>query len=257
VVIWTTTPWTLPGQPAIVFHPDYEYSAAVWGRRDTSSQPGLLESVAGNAAEVLGGRSRPLSRRSLERSMAPSPISFDRDSLLALGEYVTLDAGTRLRPHGPGHGYDDYVTGVSMTWKFFCARSMTTTAFTGSVERFGGLHVFEANDLIVRHLKRDGGGCLHEEEFQHTYPHCWRCHRPIIFRATAPSGLTRWNADGFRERVLEGDPVRAVDSVMGRGTHRQHGEGPPDWCISRQGDWGVPIIAFYCAACSEILLTGE
>jgi len=249
-VIWTTTPWTLPANLAIVFHPEYEYSAVRVGEKGYIVASSLLESVAGkcgwgNPREVARFRGRELDRR-----QARHPF-IERESLLALGDYVTLDVGTGCVHTAPGHGYDDYVTGAKYGLEVLCPVD-DDGRFVETVEHFAGMPVFDANQKIVDHLK-SGGTLLHHEEFRHTYPHCWRCNQPIVFRAT-PQWFIELDRDGFRQKVL--DSISGVRWIPGWGEERIRNmvRERPDWCISRQRDWGVPIIAFCCTACNEILL---
>jgi isoleucyl-tRNA synthetase len=250
VVIWTTTPWTLPANLAIALHPDYEYSAVRVNGKGYIVATELLKAVAEKCGWKEWNETARFPGRSLEGRVARHPF-LERDSLLVLGEYVTLDAGTGCVHTAPGHGYDDYVTGVKYGLEILCPVD-DDGRFMGSVKLFGGLHVFEANEKIVQHLK-SVGRLLHSEPFQHTYPHCWRCHKPILFRAT-PQWFIALDMDGYRQRVLEA--IKSVQWIPAWGEERISNmvKDRPDWCISRQRNWGVPIIAFYCTACNEILL---
>ena len=250
VVIWTTTPWTLPANLAIAFHPDYEYSAVRTGGRGYIVARALLPAVAEKCGWRAWEEVARIPGRALERRLARHPF-LDRDSLLVLGEYVTLDAGTGCVHTAPGHGYDDYVTGVRYGLEILCPVD-DDGRFMSGVEHFAGLHVFEANRAIVRHLE-GVGRLLRAETFRHTYPHCWRCHNPILFRAT-PQWFIALDKDGYRQRVLEA--IKSVRWIPAWGEERISNmvKDRPDWCISRQRNWGVPIPAFYCAGCNEILL---
>jgi len=250
VVIWTTTPWTLPANLAIAFHPEYEYAAVRVAGKGYIVAADLLPSVAAacgwqQPVEVARFRGRVLDRR-----RARHPF-LERDSLLVLADYVTLDAGTGCVHTAPGHGYDDYVTGVAYGLEILCPVD-DDGRFVPEVEMFGGLPVFDANPRILDHL-RALGLLLHASSIDHTYPHCWRCHNPIVFRAT-PQWFIMLDHDGFRGRVLEA--IRTVRWIPAWGEERISNmvKDRPDWCISRQRDWGVPIIAFYCVSCGEILL---
>jgi isoleucyl-tRNA synthetase len=250
VVIWTTTPWTLPANLAIAFHPDFDYSAVRANGKGYIVATGLLESVAqkcgwGDVKELARFRGR-----AVEKLKARHPF-IQRDSLLVLGDYVTLEAGTGCVHTAPGHGHDDYVTGMTYGLEVLCPVD-DKGCFTSDVEQFAGLHVFDANPKIVDHL-RSIGSLLHHEPFLHQYPHCWRCKNPIIFRAT-PQWFISLDRDGYRERALEA--IRKVRWIPAWGEERITNmvRDRPDWCISRQRDWGVPIIAFFCAGCDELLL---
>jgi isoleucyl-tRNA synthetase len=250
IVIWTTTPWTLPANLAIAVHPDYEYSAVLVGGKGYIVASELLHSVARACGwqewrEIVRFRGRVL-----EGLNARHPF-LDRESLLVLADYVTLDAGTGCVHTAPGHGYDDYMTGVAYGLEILCPVD-DDGRFVPDVKKFGGMPVFEANPLIVDYL-RETGWLLHSEPFSHSYPHCWRCHNPVLFRAT-PQWFVALDHGGFRGRVLEA--IKKVRWIPAWGEERISNmvKDRPDWCISRQRDWGVPIIAFYCAGCGEILL---
>jgi isoleucyl-tRNA synthetase len=253
VIIWTTTPWTLPANLAIAFHPDFEYSALRVDGKGYIVASELVKPVSEKLgwhtpAEVARFRGRDLDRRK-----ARHPF-ISRDSLLVLGQYVTLDAGTGCVHTAPGHGYDDYMTGVAYGLEILCPVD-DDGRFTNDVEHFAGLQVFEANPKIVQYMK-DDESLLHYENFEHQYPHCWRCHNPVLFRAT-PQWFINLDKDGYRQRVLE--EIGKVRWIPAWGEERISNmvKDRPDWCISRQRDWGVPIIAFFCTACGEVLLQKE
>ena len=250
VVIWTTTPWTLPANVAIAFHPEYEYSAVHAGGRGFIVATERLADTAQKCGWSTFETVARFKGRQLDRRKARHPW-IDRDALLVLGNYVTLDQGTGAVHTAPGHGSDDYVTGVSYGLEILNPVD-DDGRFVPAVELFGGLPVFEANARIVEHL-RSIGALLHAENFSHSYPHCWRCHNPILFRAT-PQWFIALDRDGFRGRVLE--EIKRVRWIPAWGEERIGNmvRERPDWCISRQRDWGVPITAFYCNACGEPLL---
>jgi isoleucyl-tRNA synthetase len=253
VVIWTTTPWTLPANLAVAFHPEYDYSAVRAGERGYIVATELLGAVAakcgwGEPLEVARFKGKALDRR-----RARHPF-IDRESLLVLADYVTLDAGTGCVHTAPGHGSDDYVTGRNYRLETLCPVD-DRGCFLQGVEHFGGRPVFEANRAIVEFM-RGTGSLLHGEDFQHSYPHCWRCHQPIIFRAT-PQWFIAMDGGGLRDAALEAiGGVRWIPSWGEERIRNMVGERP-DWCISRQRAWGVPIIAFYCRGCGEVLLDGK
>jgi isoleucyl-tRNA synthetase len=252
-VIWTTTPWTLPANLAIAFHPDFEYSAVEADEKGYIVATELLKQVS----EKVGWQQpREIARfpgRVLDRRTARHPF-IDRESLFTLADYVTLDAGTGAVHTAPGHGYDDYVTGMNYGLEVLCPVD-DAGRFLEKVEHFGGMNVFDANPKILEHL-RGIGAILHSEDFQHTYPHCWRCHHPIVFRAT-PQWFIALDVDGYRDRVLEA--IKQVRWIPAWGEERISNmvRERPDWCISRQRVWGVPIIAFYCTRCEAILQNKE
>jgi isoleucyl-tRNA synthetase len=251
VVIWTTTPWTLPANQAIAFHPDYQYSAVRINGKGYIVATELLKAVSEKCRWNEPQEVARFSGKLLDRRKARHPF-IDRESLLVLANYVTLDAGTGCVHTAPGHGYDDYVTGINYGLNILCPVD-DNGHFLKNVELFSEQGVFEANPKIVSHM-RETGVLLHTENFTHSYPHCWRCHYPIIFRAT-PQWFIAMDKDGFREKALEA--IKKVRWIPAWGEERISSmvRERPDWCISRQRAWGVPIIAFYCAACGQVLLS--
>ena len=253
VVIWTTTPWTLPASLAIAVHPGYRYRAY---RDEDGSLYILAEDLA---ASVMAGTRRKLvpagvavEGEKLEKLYARHPF-LDRDIVMLNAEYVTLDAGTGCVHTAPGHGQEDYVLGSQHGLDPY-APVDEQGKFTPDVLHWAGLSVWKANPLIV--------AFLHEQKLllnrpgdalEHSYPCCWRCKEPIVFRAT-PQWFISMDQTGLRRRSLEEiDKVRWIPSW---GRDRIYGmvENRPDWCISRQRAWGVPLPFFFCASCSEPLV---
>ena len=250
VVIWTTTPWTLPANLAIALHPEYEYSAVRVGGRGYIVASEMLAAVAAKIGWTEIEEIARFKGKVLENRKARHPF-IDRESLLVTANYVTLEAGTGCVHTAPGHGYDDYVTGVNNKLDIYCPVD-DAGRFMKNVENFAGDLVFEANPKIVE-LMRANGSLLKGENFEHSYPHCWRCHRPVIFRAT-PQWFIAMDNGGLRETTLEA--IRKVRWIPSWGEERIRNmvKDRPDWCISRQRAWGVPITAFYCKDCGETLL---
>jgi isoleucyl-tRNA synthetase len=254
VVIWTTTPWTLPANLAIAFHPEFDYVAIHGddGRVFIVAQ-GMLESVA----EKLGWGSPTIAASfkgtQLEGMKARHPF-IDRDSLCVLADYVTLDAGTGAVHTAPGHGHDDYLTGMKYGLDVYCPVD-GDGRFDETVEHFAGQHVFKANGPIVE-LLRERGALLGSEPLAHSYPHCWRCHNPLIYRAT-PQWFISMDRTNLRGRAIEA--LDKVEWIPSWGKERMSSmiANRPDWCISRQRSWGVPITAFYCEGCDAALTTPE
>ncbi|MCS6805014.1 MAG: isoleucine--tRNA ligase [Acidobacteriota bacterium] len=253
VLIWTTTPWTLPANLGITFHRDYEYVGVEVGNEVYIVAAGLLEAVA---AAVGWSQPRVVARfkgEKLDRLKARHPF-IERESLFMLGDHVTLDTGTGAVHTAPGHGYDDYMIGQRYGLDVYSPVD-AQGRFTDDVEHFAGQQVFKANARI-NELMRERGVLLAEHTITHSYPHCWRCHHPVIFRAT-PQWFISMDATNLRQRAL-----RAIETVQwypAWGRERMYNvvAQRPDWCISRQRLWGVPIVAFYCEQCSYVLLAPE
>jgi isoleucyl-tRNA synthetase len=251
VLIWTTTPWTIPSNLAVAFHPDFVYGAYPVGDRTVV----VAEDLAGSVSKQVGRPfDEPLARftgRTLEKLRFRHPL-YNRDSIGVLATYVTLDQGTGAVHTAPGHGSDDFTTGVSYGLEIY-APVGPGGRFLDEVELFGGQQVFEANPKIEEALA-ERGRLWHREAFKHSYPHCWRCHNPVIFLATS-QWFVAMDGAGLRERAI--DAVKHVSWLPAWGEERLTLmlANRPDWCISRQRSWGVPIPAVDCVKCGEAVLT--
>jgi len=255
-LIWTTTPWTMPANVAIAFNPKFEYAAA--------EVDGAVYIVAADLLQVTAEKCgwtepRVLAKfpgAKLDRAVFRHPF-LERDSLGLLADHVTLEQGTGAVHTAPGHGQEDYVSARQYGIEVYCpvdaaGRFFHATGAAGRLpEELIGKTVWEANPLVIEILKAHGA-LLAIEKLAHSYPHCWRCHKPVIFRATEQwfIGMER---NDFRQQALEA--VRRSRWIPEWGQERISNmiASRPDWCISRQKAWGVPIIVFYCEGCREPL----
>jgi len=305
VLIWTTTPWTLPANLGIAVHPDFEYAAFEHAGEVYIVASELLDAVA-TKCELIerqsdGNREKPkvLARfpgTRLER-LECRHAWLERPSLLMIGEHVTLGgeadaeteldvkesrekqatskAGTGCVHTAPGHGHDDFVIGKRYGLEIYCPVD-NAGRFTPEVEHFAGERVFEANSKIVDFM-REQGVLLFTEDYEHRYPHCWRCKNPVIFRATPQwfismdrkggpvaeedhqqpdrqtGSLPPDGAAGYSLREAAVHEIERVEwlPAWGRDRMRNMLKSRPDWCVSRQRVWGVSIPVFYCAKCTE------
>ncbi len=257
-IIWTTTPWTLPASMAVAFHPDEEYVALESGGEVYIVATKLAEDVAdkcnlGDARELAHFPGRAMERLNFQHPF------LDRKILGVLADYVTMDTGTGVVHTAPSHGAEDFMTGVKY------GLDATSNVNEKGILRNGlpeytGQYVFKANPIIIE-LLRSRGALLHSDKLEHSYPHCWRCHNPVIFRATEqwfismetpmPGGKSK--DDNLRARTLEEIKHVRWDPAWGEERLSNMIATRPDWCISRQRVWGVPIAVFLCESCGKPL----
>src|SRR5271155_3514846 len=261
-IIWTTTPWTLPASMAVAFHPDEEYVALESGGEVYIVASKLAADVAAKCNFVDPRELAHFPGRKLEYLNFRHPF-LDRKILGVLAEYVTMDTGTGVVHTAPSHGAEDFLTGVKY------GLDATSNVDEKGILRNGlpeytGKRVWEANQPIID-LVKSRGALLHSEKTEHSYPHCWRCHNPVIFRATeqwfismetpmpASQGGQVSENDTLRTRTLSEIKNVRWDPAWGEERLSNMIETRPDWCISRQRVWGVPIAVFLCESCGKPL----
>jgi len=253
-VIWTTTPWTLPANLAIAVKPDFDYAVIEHDGQNFIIANDLLQTVTKTFAWT-DSRVVKLFKGSAFEYLKYRHAFIPREGLFVLGDYVTLDAGTGLVHTAPGHGMDDFNTGRRYNLEIYTPVDHRGQ-FTDDVPLFAGLHVFKANPRIIE-LLSERGALLHQEQITHSYPHCWRCKNPVIFRATEQWFISM-DEKGLRQRALE-EIHNKVKWLPPWGEERMAGmvENRPDWCISRQRLWGVPITVLFCEKCNQEITSPE
>ncbi len=253
VVIWTTTPWTLPANQAVALHPDLEYAIVQCEEGQYGSERLIVaEALLKDTLFRYGIEHYHVvaycQGQNLENIQLQHPF-YDRQVPIILGQHVTTEAGTGAVHTAPGHGQDDYVVGQRYGLPIDNPVD-GKGKFLPDTPLFGGEHVFTANEHVVEVLKARGN-LVHEARIRHSYPHCWRHKTPIIFRAT-PQWFISLDKQGLRQQALEA--IKTVTWTPDWGQQRIEGmiETRPDWCISRQRNWGVPIALFVHQTTGEL-----
>jgi isoleucyl-tRNA synthetase len=254
IVIWTTTPWTIPANLAIALHPDLSYVAA---ETENNQVMILAKDLFDVCMDTFGIQSYEVlvefKATDIENLEAKHPL-YDRPSLIVLAPYVTLDAGTGCVHTAPGHGREDYETGLKYGLDTYSPVD-DSGRFTEDVKYFAGMNVFEANQAVNDKLN-EVGALLKEQEMTHEYPHCWRCKNPVIFRSTEQWFISM-EKNNLRQKAL--NAIEGVSWIPSWGQDRIYNmiENRPDWCISRQRAWGVPITVFFCKECDNLVISQE
>ncbi len=258
-VIWTTTPWTLPANLGIMVNPDFDY---VFFKANDGKIYIVAKELLGSFKEKTnldGGVVKEVKGRELEFLEYKHPF-IDRISKIYLSEFVELGTGTGLVHMAPGHGQEDYIIGQRYGVEPFSPVDDEGRFTKQAPEWLWGVRVFDANDLIIQKLE-EVGALLHKETIKHSYPHCWRCKNPVIFRAT-PQWFISMDAVLENGDTLRGEALKEIERVKwipewGQNRIKSMVENRPDWCISRQRVWGVPIAVFYCQDCDTIVSEPE
>ena len=249
ILIWTTTPWTIPANLAIAVHAEFDYALFEMNGELYIAASALLPAIAALNQEPFK-KLVEFKGSELNGLTARHPL-FDRDSLLINTDYVLLDQCTGCVHTAPGHGEEDYKAGVAHGLDVY-SPVLADGRFDETTGPYLGLQVFEANPRIVDDL-RANGSLLHGSSISHSYPHCWRCKKPVIYRATAQWFIAMDTAE-LRAKALAAIQTAAWLPAWGQERISSMISNRPDWCISRQRDWGVPLPAFFCKKCEEPLL---
>ncbi len=253
-MIWTTTPWTLVANQAVCLHPDFDYQYVSFQNKEGLKETSIMaKERVPICMEKFGIQEYQIEKTykgsELEGVRYVSPFS-SQEAPVILGRHVTLDQGTGCVHTAPGHGMDDYIVGREYGLPTFAPvdhKGRFTTL------EWKGLFIFKANEAIINRLA-ENGTLVREDKITHSYPHCWRCKNPVFFRATEQWFVSMEKTDLRKRALAEIEQVQWIpkwgkDRIIGAVSNR------PDWCLSRQRDWGVPIVAFACVGCKELLLS--
>lgn len=260
VIIWTTTPWTLPANTGIALNGEEEYvltSDKFVVAKKLYNQLIEKEIISGEVVETIDPKQ-------LENKFATNPLN-GKTSKIVLGEHVEMETGTGAVHTAPGHGEDDYKVGLKYGLDVIMPvdaygkydETIVREKLFNDTEKYLGIHVFKANELILEELTQNGS-LLSRVDIRHSYPHCWRTHKPIIFRATKQWFISIDDEYGKEQKTLRQNALKVVEDLTfypewGRNRLKSMLDGRPDWCISRQRDWGVPIAFFRNKKTDEII----
>ncbi len=250
-VIWTTTPWTLPANMALAVHPEFRYNRVKSPAGELIIARDLTKDCmekAGYSEDEYSVSDETWTGADLEGITCSHPW-IDREVKTIAGEHVTLEQGTGIVHTAPGHGEEDFVVGLRYGLDVYTPVN-DRGLFTEDVEEFAGQYVFKANNEIIKKIKGLGVLLGDAQDVSHSYPHCWRCKKPVIFRATEQWFVSMEKND-LRKKALE--EIKKTEWIPGWGRERIYGmvEKRPDWCLSRQRSWGVPITLIRCGKCGE------
>ncbi|MCE5315353.1 MAG: isoleucine--tRNA ligase [Armatimonadota bacterium] len=253
-IIWTTTPWTIPANMAVAVHPDYDYAFV----NTDGDRYVIAAELVGKAMSAMGKSDycvvKTVKGSELEGMVFKHPI-FDRDSMLVHASYVTLEDGTGVVHTAPGHGREDFETG--QRYGLTPINPVDDRGYyTKEAGEFEGLHIIREGNKAVLDKLSEVGNLLASDQISHSYPHCWRCHKPVIFRTTEQWFMSLDHND-LRKRIL--NEIESVRCFPPEGRTRLYSmiESSPDWCLSRQRSWGVGIPVIFCRACREPIMSED
>ncbi len=252
VMIWTTTPWTLPANTGLSFHPDETYIAVNVGDETYI----LAEKLADTVMAIDGHKvdqKTAVTQAELKGLTVNHPW-IDRESKVVFGTHVTMDTGTGVVHTAPGHGMEDYMVGLEYGLEILSPVD-DYGRFTADVPEWEGQKVLQTNEKIIEFLDQKGV-LYHASTFVHSYPHDWRTKTPVIFRSK-PQWFFKVSDPELQKKAMKHIPDINWVPSWGEDRFKNMIENRPDWCLSRQRNWGVPIPAFYCENCGEAILTGE
>jgi len=254
-VIWTTTPWTIPHNRALAFHPDYDYVVVATEKGKLLLAADRVAALQADcdikqAEELARFKGRDFEGMKFQHPFLPIQVPG------VLADYVTLDQGSGIVHTAPGHGADDFVSGQKYNLEIYAPLD-DNGVYTEGLPEYKGKDVFTANPIIVK-LLADQGALLGHHAYKHSYPHCWRCHNPVIFRATEQWFIKMDQAAHGERKTLREEALQEIHRVKwipswGEDRIYEMIEKRPDWCVSRQRFWGVPIIVFFCQGCGKQL----